>query len=502
MERWKCFIPVIAGCLCLGLTGCKEAENADQGTGKENRDMTREEEILPEEQEEEAYIATEAYHEEGTFTTGYGEQVRYCFSVPELIRESDDAERINEEISEKVMTPVKKSVKQLENGEWPEYSECSWKCCRSGSVLSLVIELRNDYGDKEIYVYNYNPKEDRQVTNEEVLEEKGLSVPEYLRILRCTAADRFDNNIAAFASEGGSLWNSPVYEMRQRSVSGENLNLSVPVYPDDKGRLHAVVKLETPAGGGIHTVDLILPSDWSLSEEKIIEESGMICKLEENRVTVLFSEECADFPRLAGSGIEKDIPYEIHGLYGFYTDLAIGYPGNCGFPYLLLMDRNGRVSFCDIYQAIYCGGPDTVTAVGPIDGADRISEIEQGSETGEFVLAAESDLGSFFYHTEYLSEDGGEVNINPSYGELTIVNRETGYDDRGFILYGGMTEEGMIYQFYTDNGLNGCFVLPVSGYSTGEAGQPMQMRFRKDMEGKEENFNGTVVELYPTGAVG
>ena len=105
------------------------------------------------------------------FKDNNGEE--YTYKIPQIDIESEDAEKMNEEIKEKYGVYYNEAIKHIEEG-FSIVGEVDYKAYINGNILS-VVAYRRVNGDMFYSTYNININTGKKVENKELLEMKGLN---------------------------------------------------------------------------------------------------------------------------------------------------------------------------------------------------------------------------------------------------------------------------------------------------------------------------------------
>ena len=129
----------------------------------------------------------------------------YSYSIPKINIDSEDVEKINNEIEEKIIKKAKEEVeysKEFEEGFVGEPANISYNYYINSEILSLVIEQGYVYDYIEYMVYNVNIKTGKKCTNEEVVAFKGISANEFTNKLPEIYGERFEDAYGSMVRGG------------------------------------------------------------------------------------------------------------------------------------------------------------------------------------------------------------------------------------------------------------------------------------------------------------
>ena len=307
-----------------------------------------------------------------------GEMVSCSYRLPQLLAETPDAARINEEIrviaGEGAYTAA---MEAIEAGEFPPVTGIRWTSYWHGSMLSLVVEIEDMHQGSMWLAYNYDFETGSEVPGGMLLELANATPEQFSHALRCAAAQEFDRMNAGFA---GQEFDTDVYntllELRAQTISKGNLDAAA-LYLDEDGKLAAVTTIDTPAGGG--TVQAVLyPLDTAAQSRQGTEEYHFIqLDMNQGGAYVTLSEKAASVL----PPVQWDVPYPVEGLYGHPVDFAAGrLPGIDPVNYVLCwLDENGWLTFCDLELGASMGGRFIATGPVMLPGHPVSLEVEEGT---------------------------------------------------------------------------------------------------------------------------
>lgn len=444
--------------LCVFLAGCRPEEQQPVESGKSEEVVESAAETVK--NETEPAVPENPYNDsliedcilEGTFTDG---QI-YSFHIPLLREHTEDAEDFNSK-SQKMIDSVK-------NGEDISCGEITWDSYWNESLLSLVVKMSDRYIDyPEYLVFNYDFELGRAVSREELLERSGTGYEEYLLALRKAASAAAERDMIYMSENNSEELLRGLMDLRMQTIS--NLNLSdsrTHLFMKEKGELCTIVSVATPAGGGWYPA--FLTPDFSKGElEKTVKCEFISAHIKDNQVEVTFENTEMSKLFLSDTDWVYDYPYTVYGLYGNYTDIAVGFMGNGGDAYLFLIDDQGLVTYCNLFTCMKCcaGG---LIASGPLPCPQHAETFSLQNDGDGYSVSAvlqdgtEEDL----YESVFRAENTVNWPLNGSVWEMyethagITVAEDTGtmywYTEdedvgSGQLIYLGMTGEGQRYAY-------------------------------------------------------
>ena len=134
-------------------------------------------------------LITEYFNGSGSGKDSFGQEWSYSYNIPKLNFDSADAKRINKEIEERFSY----SLDLIQNPSEDDFpmGEVDWTLERSGDDrFSLVIRSYGGVGGSLYTVYNFDLSTGKELSDEEVLADFGVSTEEF-KELSLDAADKF-----------------------------------------------------------------------------------------------------------------------------------------------------------------------------------------------------------------------------------------------------------------------------------------------------------------------
>ena len=431
--------------LCLLLVSCGTPEVKDKDAGSGYNDRLIEDKVFEGD-----------FKEDGDMEN----TIPYKYHIPQIRADNKEVQEFNEQ--------VMSIARSAESSEYLYYDDVSWSSCWNGSLLSLVLEMHYPFQKNAEYMTcNYDFEEERFLTNEELLERAGTTEKEFLKSLRRAVAKKIDNDneklLRTYRECGENL-----LDMRAQTLSENNLDPdTLPLYLDEKGRPCAAVIFATPAGAGTYN-DIVTPVTGKDGVHKKKTCEFVTAELSNNEVKLTFKDTGLAGLFMPDSLVKFGKEYKVRGLYGTYTDMALGFIGNGGFMYMCLLDDEGRITVCDIMNGVDSGA--RFIAMGPFYTLKNIKSFRTESDDGGSSIYAVDDDGEEYDLYGYIAE--AERQLHPLMENSTWAydngiywlnmedsgNMRLSWDSAkgafadGNFYYLGMTEKGMVYGFYLVSG--------------------------------------------------
>ena len=118
----------------------------------------------------------ELYCAEGIYTDSIGNEEAYSYHVPQIFADSPDADEINAEIAENFGKRVEHQFHYMEGKHSISCWRTEWHAYWSGSQLFLLVKADVTGDWNEFGAYGYDFETDSRVTNEMILEQRGIKV--------------------------------------------------------------------------------------------------------------------------------------------------------------------------------------------------------------------------------------------------------------------------------------------------------------------------------------
>ena len=191
---------------------------------------------------------TELYALDGEYADSFDNRYLYSYHVPQFADDSEDAAEMNREIAQVFGTMVEDELLTMEQDcslitlsiEWDAYYY-------RDHIVFLVITAENDWGGSEHMVCAYDAAARDDLDFEDIAALAGYSEDALLAAIRAAAEASF---AASFGPNKDMFGEQYYNEMRDWTLSEENINDDTMVYLDDDGHIYAIVAIAAPAGAG------------------------------------------------------------------------------------------------------------------------------------------------------------------------------------------------------------------------------------------------------------
>ena len=187
----------------------------------------------------------ELYSVEGSYEDSVGNIEIYSYHVPQIFSETPTAKEINAEIAERFGKRVEEQFQNMKDGLslWSWHTE--WHSYWVDFELFLLISADEEGGFKDYAVYGYDFVTDTRLTNEMILEQRGLNAELYKENLREKAQLMFEDMYGTIPQE--SREGMGYYTQLEKTISDENVEDAV-LFVDGSGELEAVMRIYSLAG--------------------------------------------------------------------------------------------------------------------------------------------------------------------------------------------------------------------------------------------------------------
>lgn len=185
-------------------------------------------------------LVTDAFAYSGTTKDSNNTSVSY--KIPKININSSDATKINNEIDEEITSKVKEMITEINEGHTPATNKISYKFYINDDILSVIT--KSDYAnDVELYlVYNININTGKSISNEELINKKGMTKEQFEEKLTSAVKSEFVN-IYGYVN---NWMNTQEYN---NTISASNCDANAQmIYLDESGNINVVAKIYSFAG--------------------------------------------------------------------------------------------------------------------------------------------------------------------------------------------------------------------------------------------------------------
>ena len=190
----------------------------------------------------------ELYSEDGCYEDDVGNRENYSYHVPQIYADTPAAKEINAEIAEKFGSRVETQYRYMEGGYSLSLCYTGWQAYWSGTRMFLLITAVEDGDLRDYAAYGYDFETGNRVTNEMILEQKGISREAYLEALKAKVQLMFKDMFWDMLSK---LRRTDVYDdMLEKTMFW--LDADQPIFLNEYGEIETIVKFVTVAGAGLN----------------------------------------------------------------------------------------------------------------------------------------------------------------------------------------------------------------------------------------------------------
>ena len=208
-------------------------------------------------------LLEECYGLQGSYTDSVNNTGDYILTLPRILADTEGARQINAELQEKVGVRIEEECWNMDNGCSLVMYSCVWKSIWHEEILTLVVQVDLSWDSTFYYIYHYDAAAGQRLTSEELLNRRGVDKEAYLRCLYATVETEFYSQFDMVnwdgVEEGSELDN-----IRDWTLSDEQLNLNTDLFFDENGTAYVIVEIGSMAGASSYTHCLAL--DWGQYE--------------------------------------------------------------------------------------------------------------------------------------------------------------------------------------------------------------------------------------------
>jgi len=321
------------------------------------------------------------------------EDIEVSYHIPKINLDMPGAKEINQYIEEDFQDTIKIAEKVP---DYPEWRAVSWEANLNGEVLSLIIKKESSMTDyQKTSVYNLDVASGNQLTNEELLKVAAISEDEFLKKLRKAATIEVDKGIYDFFYED-SYYDEMDIEAKQRifaeflslrrdTIADSNINLELPMYLDENGKLVTVTEIGVLAGGGTYEKGLYLTDESSAKDFQLSYRDSMYIEYTQGILTIRIEKNEWSDAIFGDSNIEFGKIYPVHGAIKDYIEGCIVDGANDEYGYPAFLSDDGLVAMIDPYL---CADGGYFCINEPIPNISGVKSLTNNAETNDAVRAA------------------------------------------------------------------------------------------------------------------
>ena len=187
----------------------------------------------------------ELYSVDGFYEDDLGNQSTYSFHIPQINADTPDAEEINKEIAEEFGTLAEDQFENMKNGLSLIFGKVDWDAYWNGDQLFLLLTSDTPGEIINYAAYGYDFENGCRVTNEMILEQKGISEEEYIEELKESVRGMFDDIVTI---PEGMETELDVDEMLAHTLN--RLDMEQPMFINQYGEIVTIVQIDLVAGAG------------------------------------------------------------------------------------------------------------------------------------------------------------------------------------------------------------------------------------------------------------
>ena len=217
--------------------------------------------LIPHAEQPQQNAVSELYSADGAYTDGVGNRSTYSYHVPQIHANTPAAEELNAEIAGKFGERAEAQLRNMEKGVSLWSGQIGWEAYWNDSQVFLLITADADSDRTEYGAYGYDFSSGKRVTNDMILEQKGISKEQYLEKLRDSVSELFEELYV------------PIPEGVETDLSHDSLledtlgwlSADQPIFLDGNGEIETWVEIASPAGAGKYS-HLIAPFSISTDD--------------------------------------------------------------------------------------------------------------------------------------------------------------------------------------------------------------------------------------------
>lgn len=195
------------------------------------------------------------------------------YYVPQLNFDSPDALAINAEIADTFGVQAELQMHSIDGESSLRYTRIGAEEYRSGSVVTLVCHMGTEQAVQAYEVYHFDTETQTQLSNQALLEALGVDTAEYLSALRQDVHEAYLRETMVTGNHDPNTADEAVTEhlwTQYRRTLEQDLTLVQPLYADNDGVVHAIVRVCSAAGTDYTLQDLSVlgePLLWDSAAE-------------------------------------------------------------------------------------------------------------------------------------------------------------------------------------------------------------------------------------------
>lgn len=171
----------------------------------------------------------------GMYTDSVNNVGSYSYQIPQFCADSDSAKSLNQRIVDDILPYVEEEARRMSGGSSLLHYGIHYKITEYEDIVSILIKIPYPNDGMEFYVYNYDFAKDKEVTNADILDIKGMTEEAFIETahkLQRESLDRFFDNIPDEYKE------EYLDILKEANVLTK---ADSPMYLDEDGTLNAVI---------------------------------------------------------------------------------------------------------------------------------------------------------------------------------------------------------------------------------------------------------------------
>lgn len=186
----------------------------------------------------------------------------YDYKIPGININSSEVKKINSEIERKYKEIADVAIQAYKEGEAIGTLYIKYSSYINNNILSLVIEMGNQFEQSDYDVYNIDIYTGKIVANNEILKMKNISQEDFLNKLADVHKNRFIelygteesflNNMksapASFTEEEIKTHEESYIGQYNDTISKDNYGIDIPIFLDSDGSISIIAKIYSLAG--------------------------------------------------------------------------------------------------------------------------------------------------------------------------------------------------------------------------------------------------------------
>ena len=181
---------------------------------------------------------------EGIYTDSVGNTEQYSYHVPQIYANSLAADEMNAEIAERFGKVAESQFENMEGGYSLWSRNVEWHAYWSGTWLFLLITADTEGSFTDYAAYGYDFGTDARITNEMILQQKGITEEEYLENLKEKVELMFEDMYGKYPEKDREAFGCD--ELLEKTLGW--LDAEQPMFLDGMGEVETIVKIASIAG--------------------------------------------------------------------------------------------------------------------------------------------------------------------------------------------------------------------------------------------------------------